>query len=40
VAYYADRARKPAMIARIKEGFNAFVDLQERYYEAILGDIG
>ncbi len=40
VAHYADRGGKPAMISRIKEGFNAFVDLQKRYYEAILGDFG
>jgi hypothetical protein len=27
---------KPAMADLIKEGFNAFVDLQSRYYDAIL----
>jgi hypothetical protein len=39
VTYYSDRGGKPAMIARTKEGFNAFVDLQGRYYEAILSDV-
>ena len=40
VAFYPNRANKPLMVARIKDGFNAFVDLQRRYYEAILCDVG
>jgi len=39
VTYYWDRSGKSAMAGRIKEGFNAFVDLQGRYYEAILCDV-
>jgi hypothetical protein len=39
VAFYPNRANKPLMVARIKDGFNAFVDLQRRFYEAILCDV-
>ena len=40
LAFYPDAARRPMMAAKIREGFDAFVDLQSRYYEAILRDAG
>lgn len=36
--FYRDPEQRPAMASLIKEGFNAFVDLQSRYYDAILCD--
>jgi hypothetical protein len=36
--FYRHPEEKPAMADLIKEGFNAFVDLQSRYYDAILCD--
>ena len=36
--FYRDPDQRPAMVDFIKEGFNAFIDLQSRYYSAILGD--
>ena len=39
VKHYHNRAETPLMVGRIKEGFDAFVDLQRRYYEAILRDV-
>ena len=39
VAYYYDRDRAPHMRSRIEDGFAAFVDLQHRYYRAILCDL-
>jgi len=36
--FYHDPEQRPAMAELIKEGFNAFVDLQSRYYDAILCD--
>jgi hypothetical protein len=36
--YYAHPAESPAMVANVKRGFGGFVDLQRRYYEAILAD--
>ena len=40
LAFYPDRAGRPLMAAKIRDGFSAFVDLQSRYYEAILRDAG
>jgi hypothetical protein len=39
VKYYRSREGAPAMAEKIKEGFSAFIDLQKRYYEAILSDL-
>jgi hypothetical protein len=36
--YYRDPQEVPIMTERIKEGFNAFIDLQSRYYDAIFCD--
>jgi hypothetical protein len=36
--FYRDPARRPAMADLIKEGFNGFIELQSRYYAAILDD--
>jgi hypothetical protein len=36
--FYRYPKERPAMADLIKEGFNAFVDLQSRYYDAILCD--
>lgn len=36
--YYREPTDAPKMAERIKEGFSAFVDLQSRYYDAILRD--
>lgn len=36
--FYRHPEQKPAMAFLIKEGFNAFIDLQSRYYDAILCD--
>jgi hypothetical protein len=38
VRYYHDRDAAPLMATRVKDGFNAFVDIQKRYYEAIFCD--
>ena len=40
MTYYADVPTKPTMAMEIRNGFNAFVDLQRRYYEAILSGNG
>jgi hypothetical protein len=37
--YYRHPQEVPKMAERIKEGFNAFIDLQSRYYDAILCDV-
>jgi hypothetical protein len=37
--YYRHPPDVPKMAERIKEGFNAFIDLQSRYYDAILCDV-
>jgi hypothetical protein len=39
LAYYHRRDEMPRMLACIKDGFAQFVDLQRRYYEAILCDV-
>ena len=36
--FYRHPEDRPAMADLIKEGFNAFVDLQSRYYDSILCD--
>ncbi len=38
VMYYGDSGSRAQMVERIKEGFNSFIELQGRYYEAILRD--
>jgi hypothetical protein len=39
LGHYRDPSEAPAMRARIEQGFAAFVDLQHRFYEAILCDL-
>jgi hypothetical protein len=36
--YYSRPAERAAMVAKVQSGFNGFVHLQRRYYEAILVD--
>jgi hypothetical protein len=38
VTSYRDPAERPAMLARARAGFDTFVDLQRRFYSAILDD--
>jgi hypothetical protein len=40
VKYCHPRDEAPRMLARIKEGFNGFIDLQKRYYESVSLDLG
>jgi hypothetical protein len=39
LGHFHRREETPRMLACIKEGFARFVDLQKRYYEAILSDV-